>query len=968
MSARLPFNPQSSFFSFKFWPALTVVALALCALLVGCGGGSPNTGGSGGSSTPPPAVAPSNLVYAPSALTVVVGRAISAIKPTVTGSVTSYSINPALPMGLSIDSATGTISGTPATTSQPAGYTVTASNAAGSTSCLLEIAALQLTEIPPPPSELTYPASPMEVPAGYAFGPFYPTVKGVVTLYGISPALSPSATLNPFSGVISGSFTKSQLQADYTITASNAGGSVSTVIKLGAFDTNPSITYPQTSIIATTGSPIEPDVPVLNGNITSLSVQPALPAGLNFDPHTGTISGTPTSASPITNYSVTATNATSTTTAGLRISVGNGPKSSKILLELGHGSPILSERMTSNRMLTEDRSGHWVLWDYNSSAILASGDRAVTTTDGDFPDPNQIDMSGQLAVISTSTELQVLSAIDGRLLFKVPAAIWWKLATDGSYLCTGSDMGVTVWSPGGQSTILRSGDYRHAKAFAAPTQVQVALGAAGYDVIETLSVPSGSQSVSAKFSGNFYAWFTDGQRFLTNLSDTFWEYSSAGMQQGIVALPPGRGWVTGQGNWIWFINSSQLQIYAVGSSNPTTTYSLLDQPPAKAVPSGMLIGLVGYPKSSIIDLSGALPSKVDYPVPAILGTWLYNDQILTPPQLFAAVSNTQWVIGNDLGVLFDGASQVSSPRYFGYGAALSIAGGGNTAAIATATGPILIYDVTGPTLKETINFPAGKLALSSDGSVLGASGLGNYDQYYDDKTLNFYSLPSTNVISTFPSFSSAGSSSLVDFSLSGSGTTIGRALGSPDSIDEVSDISGSPVIWSSSGARYPIWLSPDGSLQRHPHWDTISNVNVEIYKNGTLTTAVSGSAEGWIDNNRFLAGSILPTNAMEGLQLSGSTIYSSRGSVLTTLPGSRLTNFPGSDTLPQIFKPLFPTPDSVYDASGNAIYSLTTGSKTWQGPIWGSPLGYGDLGGYQGAISGSYVVYSFGNRVMLYGY
>jgi hypothetical protein len=64
--------------------------------------------------------------------------------------------------------------------------------------------------------------------------------------------------------------------------------------------------------------------------------------------------------------------------------------------------------------------------------------------------------------------------------------------------------------------------------------------------------------------------------------------------------------------------------------------------------------------------------------------------------------------------------------------------------------------------------------------------------------------------------------------------------------------------------------------------------------------------------------------------------------------------------------------DSVYDASGNAIYSLTTGSKTWQGPILGgvggSPFGYGDLGGHQGAISGSYIVYSFGNRVMLYGY
>jgi hypothetical protein len=353
----------------------------------------------------------------------------------------------------------------------------------------------------------------------------------------------------------------------------------------------------------------------------------------------------------------------------------------------------------------------------------------------------------------------------------------------------------------------------------------------------------------------------------------------------------------------------------------------------------MLIGLVGYPKSSIIDLSGALPSKVDYPVPAILATWSALLGTWDNRQLFAAVSNTQWVIGNDSGLLYDGASQASSPHYLSYGAALSVAGGGNTAAIATASGSILIFDVTGPTLKETISFLAGQLALSADGSVLGA--LGNYIQSRDDKTLNFYSLPSTNLISSFPG--------PLDFSLSGSGTTIGRNTGS---IYEVSDISGSPVIWSSADYGSYVRISPDGSLigatkdPDHP--------NVNIYKNGTLVTAVSGFGEGWIDNKRFLVAYFGWESSMMPWELLGSKIYSSSGFEIATLPWSRFN----PDTLPQIYKPLFPDADSVYDAQGNAIYSLTTGYKTWQGP----------KGGSGGAISGPYVVYVLGGRVMLYRY
>ncbi len=84
------------------------------------------------------ATAPSNLSYtAESAFTI--NNQIVPLSPTVTGQVISYSIAPALPDGLSIDSGTGIISGTPTTLSPLTAYTVTASNATGFTTAPLHI-------------------------------------------------------------------------------------------------------------------------------------------------------------------------------------------------------------------------------------------------------------------------------------------------------------------------------------------------------------------------------------------------------------------------------------------------------------------------------------------------------------------------------------------------------------------------------------------------------------------------------------------------------------------------------------------------------------------------------------------------------------------------------------------------------------------------------------------------------------
>lgn len=68
--------------------------------------------------------------------------------PSVIGTVTLYSISPALPTGLTINSTTGVISGTPTVVSAAANYTVTASNSGGSTTAIVNITVEEVPVIP----------------------------------------------------------------------------------------------------------------------------------------------------------------------------------------------------------------------------------------------------------------------------------------------------------------------------------------------------------------------------------------------------------------------------------------------------------------------------------------------------------------------------------------------------------------------------------------------------------------------------------------------------------------------------------------------------------------------------------------------------------------------------------------------------------------------------------------------------
>lgn len=96
--------------------------------------------GNGGSAPPAaPVPAPSGLTYSSGTATYTRTFAITQNSPTVTGTVTSYSVSPALPAGLTLNTTTGVISGTPTDVVTSAVYTVTATNAGGSTTANVTI-------------------------------------------------------------------------------------------------------------------------------------------------------------------------------------------------------------------------------------------------------------------------------------------------------------------------------------------------------------------------------------------------------------------------------------------------------------------------------------------------------------------------------------------------------------------------------------------------------------------------------------------------------------------------------------------------------------------------------------------------------------------------------------------------------------------------------------------------------------
>ncbi len=260
----------------------------------------------------------------PATVTAIAGVAIT--PPSITssgGDVASYSIDPAIGNGLSFDTSTGTISGTPTAVADAVTYTITATNTADDDTASVTITVNAVApDISIDPSTLT-------ATVGTAIPPITIVHNGgAVVSYSISPPIANGLSFNTNTGSISGTPTAVAGAETYTITATNSAGAdtASVTITVNAALTVPIISATHDVLNAGVGIEITPITIINNGGaVASYSIDPDLSPGLLFDTNTGTISGTPTATFRLIVYTITATNSIGDGTTTVSISVSAAP-------------------------------------------------------------------------------------------------------------------------------------------------------------------------------------------------------------------------------------------------------------------------------------------------------------------------------------------------------------------------------------------------------------------------------------------------------------------------------------------------------------------------------------------------------------------------------------------------------------------------------------------------------------------
>jgi len=234
---------------------------------------------------------PTNLVYSAPTASYTVGTTIAPNLATHDGgTVVSFNVSPSLPPGLSLNSASGSVTGTPLASAATTVYTVTATNSGGSATANLS---LTVNDLPPTGLSYAFPTSIYTV--GTAIAANSPSHGGgVVSLYSVSPALPAGLDLNASTGVVSGLPSVPATVAVYTITAANGGGSTTFGLSITV---NPAVAgkawYSATTLsLDNPGDALDPQLAFGGGGLATAVWEQSYGAGLGvwarrFTPGTG---------------------------------------------------------------------------------------------------------------------------------------------------------------------------------------------------------------------------------------------------------------------------------------------------------------------------------------------------------------------------------------------------------------------------------------------------------------------------------------------------------------------------------------------------------------------------------------------------------------------------------------------------------------------------------------------------------
>lgn len=396
--------------------------LAVSATLAGCGGGAPPT---------PSVTPPANLIYDQNVVSYAQGQAIPENRPhSEGGAITHYTVDPQLPAGLVLDPGSGVISGTPSEVSAAASYTVTGSNAGGSTATSLRITVVQPAQ---PPGSLNYTEKDPVYTVNTPIAPNDPNPEGgAVSSYSVSPGLPAGLTLNTSTGVITGTPTAVSAAATYTVTAQNSAGSVSedlTISVVNAVQPPAGLAYKRTWAVYGEGKQILPNTPSSSGGpIAQFSIEPPLPAGMTFDTTTGEISGKPIVLSPETTYTIVGSNAAGQTHTQIQLQV----------VPRGTWVPVPTS------MKTGHYNGGWQFLLPNGQVLVLGGkdQTGALTTAVDLYDPDTGVWSSEPPMSSPHYK-GVAALVDGKVLVASGQDNFGTILTSAEMF----DPATHTWSP-----------------------------------------------------------------------------------------------------------------------------------------------------------------------------------------------------------------------------------------------------------------------------------------------------------------------------------------------------------------------------------------------------------------------------------------------------------------------------------------------------------------------------------------